>query len=124
MNQQTTDKAQRIRELNDRFRKTIPGPTDTPGRVMLTQGIQHLTNDEAEPGKHLAELFQLVRDFDRFDEDNDPHREHDFGAFDFRDQKIFWKFDYYTPDLLKGAEDPTDLAQTVRVFTIMLASEY
>ena len=113
-----------IRELNDRFRKAMPAASEIPGRVMLTQGIQHLTDNEAEPGKHLAGLFKAIREFDAFDEDNDPHHEHDFGAFGFNGAKVFFKIDYYAPDLMHGSQDPTDPKQTIRVLTIMLAEEY
>ncbi|MCA9473297.1 MAG: DUF3768 domain-containing protein [Nitrospira sp.] len=116
--------AESVRSLNDRFRSNVPGVTDVPGRVMLTQGIRTLTDDEAEPGKLLPQLFKAVRDFETFDENNDPYQEHDFGAFDFEGEKVFWKIDYYAPDLLHGSEDPADTAKTVRVLTVMLASEY
>jgi Protein of unknown function (DUF3768) len=57
-----------------------------------------------------------------------PYGEHDFGAFTFDHEgeslRIFWKIDYYAPDLLHGSEDPADPAQTIRVLTIMLAEEY
>lgn len=119
-----TDKTQTIRSLNDQFRTSIPSPSGVPGQVLLTQGIQALCNSDAEPNKHLPGLFELVRTFDEFNEDNDPHNEHDFGAFEFQCEKCFWKFDYYTPDLKWGSADPTDITRTERVLTIMLASEY
>ncbi len=62
--------------------------------------------------------------FDSFTEDNDPHGEHDFGAFEHAGQRIFWKIDYYAPDMEHGSENPADPQQTVRVLTIMLAREY
>ena len=62
--------------------------------------------------------------FDSFTEDNDPHGEHDFGAFDFKDERIFWKIDYYDAACEYGCEDPADPSKTTRVLTIMLASEY
>jgi Protein of unknown function (DUF3768) len=41
-----------------------------------------------------------------------------------RANKIFWKIDYFAPDMESGSADPADPKQTVRVLTIMLASEY
>jgi hypothetical protein len=37
---------------------------------------------------------------------------------------IFWKFDYYDPDLQMASLDPTDPTITTRVLTIMMADEY
>jgi len=71
-----------------------------------------------------SEIREKVETFDAFTPDNDPHGEHDFGAFEHNGQKIFWKIDSYAPDMEHGSEDPSDPAQTVRVLTIMLASEY
>lgn len=119
-----TEKRTIIRELNDCFRKSIPAASGVPGRVMLTPGIQHLTDDEIEPGKHLPTLFRTIHEFDAFDEGNDPHHEHDFGALEFNGSKVFFKIDYYAPDLTHGSEDPADPEQTIRVLTIMLAEEY
>jgi hypothetical protein len=62
--------------------------------------------------------------FDAMTPDNDPHGERDLGAFEHNGQRIFWKIDYYDRTLTKGSEDASDPTQTVRVITIMLASEY
>ena len=67
---------------------------------------------------------EKVEMFDSFTEDNDPHGERDFGAFEHEGQRIFWKIDYYDRSLTYGSENPADPQQTVRVLTIMLASEY
>jgi len=109
-----TDKSKTNAELNDRFRRSFLG-----GRVFMTVGIQAL------PEGIQAAIFAKVQQFDTFTEDNDPYGEHDFGAFEAPGAgKIFWKIDYYAPDMQHGSEDPTDPKQTVRVLTIMLASEY
>jgi len=102
---------QKTRELNDAFRTSLVG-----GRVMITQGVLALPN--------LEEVMCGVREFDNFSEDNDPYHEHDFGSFDHADQKLFWKIDYYSLDLLGGSPDPADSDVTLRILTILLSSEY
>jgi len=66
----------------------------------------------------------LVRRFDAFTPDNDPHGEHDFGSFTHQRHKLFWKIDTYDATCEFGAEDPADPTRTTRVLTIMLAEEY
>jgi hypothetical protein len=106
-------RAARIAELNDALRRTFVG-----GKVMLTAGVDGL------PNELKAQVLQMVREFSYFDSCNDPHGEHDFGAFEISSAKIFWKIDYYDPDLHFGSEDPADPEKTTRVLTIMLANEY
>ena len=105
--------ADRIRELNDIFRRTFAG-----GRVMTTAGVATLPEDVR------AAVLERVRLFEDFTSDNDPYREHDFGNFEHADHRIFWKIDYYDAAMETGSEDPADPSQTTRVLTIMLASEY
>lgn len=71
-----------------------------------------------------AAIREKVETFNDFGPDNNPHGERDFGAFEHKGQRIFWKIDYYDRTLTQGSEDPADPSQTVRVLTIMLASEY
>ena len=104
----------RIRELNDCFRREGQGR----GSVMVTSGVQD------EGAEFVLQAIAAVRRFDDFSEDNDPWGEHDFGAVEVMDQKVFWKIDYYTPDLSAGSENPANAALTHRVLTIMLATEY
>ena len=106
-------RGEKIRELNDRFRTTMTG-----GRVMLTAGVDALSN------VHKTLLIERVRTFDSFSADNDPHGEHDFGSIDFLGRKFFFKIDYYDSTMTYGSEDPADPAKTTRVLTIMLAKEY
>jgi hypothetical protein len=106
-------KSEHIRTLNDTCRLTFAGCS-----VMITPTVQELGDEEK------AQLLSAVRAFDRFDADNDPHHEHDFGAIDLLGQKWFWKLDYYAPDMRMGSEEPDDPDKTRRVLTIMHASEY
>lgn len=104
---------QTIRGLNDRFRSSFDG-----GKVLVTQGIQSFGVAAT------AVILQAVATFEEFTSDNDPHGEHDFGAFEWRGETVFWKIDYYDQSLEYGSPDPADPAVTARVLTIMLASEY
>jgi hypothetical protein len=113
------DSTSRIAELNDLCRKAF----GLAGRVFQTQGISAL------PQRDQSAIREKVELFDSFTEDNDPHGEHDFGAFEHEGQRIFWKIDYYDRATFgtghdSGSENPADPKQTVRVLTIMLASEY
>jgi hypothetical protein len=103
----------RIRDLNDRLRRTLTG-----GRLVMTQGIAALGEETVE------RVVRTIRSFDDFDADNDPYAEHDFGAFEIDGGKIFFKIDYFDKALTFGSADPADPTVTERVLTIMLASEY
>ena len=102
-----------IKILNDAFRHSLQG-----GRVMLTYGIKTKTHDE------IAEILEKVRSFDNFTTANDPYGEHDFGSFDYKGQKIFFKIDYYDNNLQYLSEDPTDVSKTIRTLTIMQAEDW
>ena len=103
----------RIRELNDAFRRTFVG-----GAVMITAGVGAVPLDQRRA------LLQKVRSFEAFGEDNDPHGEHDFGAVDEAGERYFWKLDYYDRAMESGSPDPADPSMTTRVLTIMRADEY
>jgi hypothetical protein len=110
----TTDsKSDRIRALNDAFRRTFVG-----GAVMITQGVEALPLDQRRS------LLQRIRGFEAFNDDNDPPYEHDFGAVDEAGVRCFFKIDYYDRQTEAGSPDPADPAVTTRVMTIMLAEEY
>ncbi|OPY69946.1 MAG: hypothetical protein A4E57_00824 [Syntrophorhabdaceae bacterium PtaU1.Bin034] len=90
----------------DRLRKNIP-LIQKPNALVLTSGILG-----AFP-KEVAVILWMVRKFDTFNEDNDPWHEHDFGAFEYKGENIFWKIDDH------GGYEGYEL-----VLTVMLASEY
>lgn len=111
--EQAANKAAAIRDLNDAFRHN-----PAAGRVMLTNGVDALPQDEK-----LA-LLTAVVSFDRFDAGNDPFNEHDFGAIEQDGTSYFWKIDYYDLDYDMGSADPADPHVTRRVLTMMRADEY
>lgn len=110
---QVNHKTETIRKLNDDFRQSLTG-----GTLLITPGVQAL------PSVTRSAALILLVSYKVFTPDNDPHGEHDFGAFEVSGEKLFWKIDYYAPDMLHGSEDPADPAKTKRVLTLMLASEY
>jgi Protein of unknown function (DUF3768) len=69
-------------------------------------------------------ILEAVASFDRFDEDNDPYGEHDFGALEVEGERLFFKIDYFDQSLSAHSPDPSDETVTKRVLTIMLAEEY
>jgi hypothetical protein len=100
----------RIRELNDRLRKTGSG-----GRIVITAGIQALGPQV------IASIVRTMAAFDEFSDDNDPYGEHDFGSFRVGCETIFFKVDLYEEPNVKDANgEPV----VTRVLTIMLAEEY
>jgi hypothetical protein len=109
-----TDNTARIAQLNDLCRTAM----GVAGRLVQTAGISAL------PPQDQSAIRENVERFSDFNPDNDPHGERDFGKIQHRGESVFWKIDYYAPDLMHGSEDPSDPQQTVRVLTIMLASEY
>ena len=109
----SSTRAQAIAQRNDTFRTTFQG-----GRVVITAGV------DALPEAVRGEALKRVRTFADFGPDNDPHGEHDFGAFECGGQRFFFKIDYYDRSMDCGSPDPTDPIQTTRVLTIMLEQEH
>jgi Protein of unknown function (DUF3768) len=105
--------AARIRLLNDQLRKHLLG-----GGAVITPGIAAFGSEA------VKRLVQTIATFDEFCTANDPHGEHDFGAFDFDGTPVMFKIDYYDKDLQFHSPDPADPSVTERVITILLAAEY
>lgn len=102
-----------LARLNDDFRRSF-----SSGRVMLIAGIAAL------PAPTRDAIMAAVRGFDRFEPNNDPYGEHDFGAVTVAGEGVFWKIDAYDRSLTHASPDPSDPAVTVRILSIMLAEEY
>ena len=111
----SNDTRDKIRALNDQMRTN---PSGGRGRIMGTASITNLGS------AFFLQAIAAIAKFDAFDEDNDPHGEHDFAVVDVAGTKVYFKIDYFDLDLRYGSEDPSDAAKTVRVMTIMLPSEY
>ena len=99
----------RIRELNDAFRQRGPTWASALGLARPDEDGWFITDGVHGFGPlFVLETVGLVRRYDRFTSGNDPHAEHDFGAFDLAGQRLFWKIDYYDADLHHGSPDPSD----------------
>jgi hypothetical protein len=108
-----TTQTDQIRLLNDQFRKNFSG-----GMAVVTPGVAALGHEA------VARIVKTIEVYDDFCHANDPHEEHDFGAFDADGERIFFKIDYYDSTLTVHSPDPSDPSVTKRVITIMLAGEY
>ena len=106
-------KTARIAALNDELRQRLVG-----GMAVITPGIAALGQEA------VARIVKTIEVYDDFCHANDPHEEHDFGAFDADGQRVFFKIDYYDETLTVHSPDPSDPNVTKRVITIMLAEEY
>jgi hypothetical protein len=112
----TADPNARVRELNDAFRRDIFNRH--LGTLMITAGVAALKD---------GDRFALVREvqcFEDFNENNDPYSEHEFGAIDFKDERYFFKIDYYDKNNRFHSPDKASPELTNRVLTIMQADEY
>ncbi len=98
-------KTEKIAAKNDLCRTTFIGC-----KVVMTDGVAQ------SPGRE--KIITAVRSFSSFNEDNDPHGEHDFGSFDVSGTTYFFKLDYYDANYEFFEEDGR------RVLTIMMADEY
>lgn len=99
--------SEKIAKINDKFRKSRQG-------YIVTRGVSALPD--------IAPVLSMVRDFDKFSEDNDPYGEHDFGSFVCFGKKLFWKIDYYDSALASWTDPLSNECR--RVLTVMLADEY
>lgn len=119
-----------IAEINDLVRSragfgpVIPEMNEVKYLCVMTGGVATL------PLKAQLGILAKVRSFSEFNDDNDPHKEHDFSSLWFNGYHVYFKFSYYaqnsdgTMDDEHGSEDPSNLSLTFRVLTVMLSEEY
>jgi uncharacterized protein DUF3768 len=96
-----------IAALNDAFRQQFDD-------WFLTQGAAALPDRMG--------LLWTIQEYDDFNENVDPHKEHDMGAFDWHNNRVWFKIDYYNQELRYWCDPLSEECR--RVLTIMLASEY
>lgn len=108
-----SEKALRIRALNDRFRSTFIG-----GDVVFTAGV------DAMPEFIKSDIIAAVQAFDAFDENNDPWGEHDCSTLVVSGHEVMFKIDYYDTAREFRSSDPSDASVTRRVLTVLHPSDY
>ena len=104
--------ARRLRKINEAFRKDpdgsgIPGEVRFVGRLAL------------EPPTIKARALDLVRNFDDFDDCQNPISERNSGQVELHlEGSICWKIESHPSDLSGGVVDPTDLSSTKRFLVV------
>lgn len=92
-------------------------------RHMITHGVNALITD-GDPRLQIMRSAQLQAVIRNYKFDPGDGNERDFGCFDFMGERLFFKIDAYDRNLEYGSPDPADASVTIRVMTVMLASEY
>jgi len=85
-------KSASISRLNDLLRTQGIG-----GRIVATLGVQNLSHNTR------GKVVEAIRLFDKFEESDDPYKEHDFGSVEVEGGQFFFKIDYYDPSLRFGS---------------------
>lgn len=106
----------RIAEQNDAFRHRQEGGGQ--GKWVWTQAV------DAEGMDFVLTCIAAVAAYDDFTEENDPYGTHEMGFMDVSGKKVWWKIDLYDRAYHGGSENPTSLAETRRVLTILFPSDY
>lgn len=111
------EKKARIRELNDELRL---GRRPRNGKVILTGSAA----SEAGDPERVRAIVMALHQFNDFNEDNDPHGEHDCAIFKVGDEDFMFKVDYFALDEETLSEHPEDPNVTIRVMSVFYASDY
>lgn len=123
LNDKKLPKIAKIALLNDELRKKLISgelfKADSKDKAYITRGASIFVN-----GMNRMQFLNNVALYRNFTEDNNPHGERDFGNFMYQKEKIFWKIDYKDNAMMYHSPDASDPSQTIRVLTIMKASEW
>lgn len=106
-------KTERIRALNDAFRRRMPSR-----KVFASNGVMALDT------RIKREVERRIRSFTRFNAVNDPTGERKSGPFKLKGYVFFFRIEYYDRDnWMRKSCDPSVVPWTHRVMFIRLASE-
>ena len=107
-----------IAKQNDDFRKRVIFERQKDGIAMATRTlIDELTVEQQ------LDAFLLVRDFNDFNEDNDPNGTHEFGSFKLGNHDIMWQIDCFKDEKCESglSADSKDIGY--RVITVCFLHE-
>lgn len=111
-----------IAAQDDAFRRSILGNTSaadaSQSQFVMTRGVAALGPDAR------LELTRRVAAFGAFNADSDPHGWHEMGVIKLDGTTVWFKLDLYDVNYQYGSPEPSDPAQTRRVLTLLLPSEY
>ena len=108
----------KVAKLNDFLRGYILTATPVKDKIVITEGVSKLDKQIQK------KVFQKVKNYKDFDEDNNRFGERDFGAFGVNCMDFFWKISYYDNNMKYHSEDKSDPEKTTRVLTIMRSEEW
>lgn len=110
----------RIAELNQRCRQGL----DLEAKLVITNTcFAMLAKDQLDRLILSTQVQKALRDWKPAANDESDN-EQDFGILYVRDQKLFFKIDYYDRTLEWGSEDPANPEVTIRVMTVMMPEDY
>ena len=110
--QEADARTARIRALNDALRTEHRG-----GMILMSPSVVALTMPT------IAAIFMAIAAFRDFNSDNDPYGEHDCACLEVGGLSVIWKNEAFDRTLTGHSPDPSCPWLTVRVMTVMLASE-
>ena len=111
-----------IARQNDLFRRSILTTGRCPslaGQACVTASLAHRAN--------LPQIMEAIATAgdEAFTPDIDPEGGHDFGRVEIDGERIWFKIDYYgDANCAWGSDDPSNPAQTFRLLTVLLPSDW
>jgi len=109
----TKENAKQIAELNVQFRQTFKG-----GKIVCSESVKAL------PTTERIKLFSAIKAFSKFNEENDPYQERNFGSVTLNGERYFFMIDYFTLDLKSYSKNAADPSITKRIMTIVADKEF
>lgn len=94
-----------VAALNDAHRQSLQGCVFEEGVVQL-------------PAPTVAALLARIAEFDSWEEDTEPFRDHHCGCIELDGDRFLWKINYYGVELQHPSPNPADAFVTRRMLLI------